>query len=735
MQNRPAPFPPESSANPFREEVFVDRPANLPGVGAIHEEAFDLVAEALGELQGERADPTGFGRLFLVRAAEAGAGKSHLVARIRDHFATTVPTFLLPFDPSRPTSWPVVLSSGLRQFSAPSELPGPGATAAPSTSLLDGFSSRFLARLVMEALWAGSLRARECPEDIARLAAEPTLLFSPESDSGMLDWLDRHAAELAASPGMGLPRRLGMGGGEVSFWARLFIDRSRRVEGALDRLRGLSNGEARERLLQLLRLATDDRAMLVVADHLDGFHRSETAGMEIAEILNGIRERVSRSVVLLCANDDLWASVFAERLPSAWRDRLDGETLVLPPLEPTLARDLVKWRLHRLALEEPAAAHFAARLAEKNHWSEGLPLSPRRALRQASALWTREGRRILEAPLPPAADPIPPLAVDDESAPPPRHRALDEASTPSRGHSAGLAPEGFTGERGAPLPIGSPEEDDAEILVAIESIIDDIRGSGKTVVSEAPGSRFGEETGSLEIQEAATGWTAPSQPPSAASEGRSSDRSSDLAPTLAPPLPRGFTPPTAPAVKAPPSPSPSLSARAAITRSLAEHEQALLSGGALLLDLDRVARFVRRVGSSHPALAQEEEHHPSSRSTCLRWRVRGHSVLTGFESPRNVSFWNQLLQRSLASNHLEKIAAFSHSSEPFDPALFSSFGFSPSVVRARVDIIEMNDRELAMIYASDQTLSDCPGSPEADLALQLVALHLDPLWRRIVRPL
>lgn len=64
---------------------------------------------------------------------------------------------------------------------------------------------------------------------------------------------------------------LGLGTAELGFSARVFVDLNLREEGALDRLRGLSNGEARERLLQLLRIATDYRPIMLVADELDGF--------------------------------------------------------------------------------------------------------------------------------------------------------------------------------------------------------------------------------------------------------------------------------------------------------------------------------------------------------------------------------------------------------------------------------------------------------------------------------
>ena len=164
---------------------------------------------------------------------------------------------------------------------------------------------------------------------------------------------------------------------------------------------------------------------------------------------------------------------------------------------------------------------------------------------------------------------------------------------------------------------------------------------------------------------------------------------------------------------------------------LKSREAALLKNADVKLDLEKVEKFIRKIGVQHPGLSQSEERFPSSRTVCVRWNVRGDSVLLGFESPQNVYFWNNLLQQSLASNRREKLAAFSHRTEAFDPGLFSSFGFSPAVAKEKIDVIEMNDRELAMIYAADSVISESENTDEAAAAAQLTIRYLDPLWRRI----
>jgi hypothetical protein len=763
--------------NPFLDDLFVDLPTNLPGAARVHQAAFARVLAAVESLLHsgeERSVSPGLGRLFLMTAPEAGYGKSHLVARLRDHLGAVASTLHLPFDRSRPATWPVALSSILRQLSSPSR------SRQPGVSMLEESSRFFLSRLVLAGLSEGAVKTRECPVDPGRVKAEFATLFSRDSDSKILAWVDKRAGELARGSDPEGMKRLGLGSGELAFWTRLFIDLNLREDGALDRLRGLSTGEARERLLQLLRITSDHRPAMLVADGLDGFHHSETAGMEIAEIVNGVRERVPCSVTLVCVNDDLWSSIFADRLPSAWRDRLDTEVVRLHAIGAAAAKDLVKFRFRRTRFSEANALRFADRLAELNHWDDAeSPLTPRRVLRQAGELWQREASDFLTAP----------AAVEEEYADiadEPLSNLTDKADffTELQREEPAVAPRAAVSHNPPPLPpaapampafaqaaprpvapppLRTPDHD----LAGIDSIINDIRGSGKTVTSEAPERNFAPDHIPVTPPAPAPVPVMPSAPapshddaaasmpaPAPAVEVPASATPSftiPSAPVTGPqrqPIPAsffsGFAPATAPASPSPSMTAPEMAAprsgslpltRAMLEQTLAHRERDLRAGPGLALDLDRIGRFIRTLGAKHPALAQQEERYPSSRTVCLRWTARGHSVLTGFESPRNAYFWNNLLQQSLASNRQEKIAAFSHPSEPFDSSLFSGFGFSPAVIRGRIDVIEMDDRELAMIYAADRTLRDYENTPDAEKAMQFITLHLDPLWRRMIQPL
>ncbi len=689
----------QATANPFLEDVFVDHPANLPGVGRIHHEAFSRVIGAVESLLGESGAPRamGIGRVFLVTAPNAGYGKSHLAARLRDHLGSITSSVVLPFDRSRPLAWPVALSSVLRQFA------GTNRSSNRTDSPLEEVSRFFLSRLVLEALANGPIKERECPEATGRLQTDFASLFSRDADSKILAWVDKRANDLTRSANPAFSHRRGIGPSELGFWTRVFVDLNLRDENALDRLRGLSNGEARERLVQLLRITSDYRPVMIIADGLDGFFASESAGMDIAEIINGIREKVPRSVTLVCLNDDVWGSVFEKRLPLAWLDRLTAETARLRPIPPGAASDLVKHRLKRTAISEEAAHRFTLRLSDDHLWGENdTELSPRAVLRQAAALWNHEAAEYLRAPGEDetfAAIVNAPLGKLTDKAD--FFTALMEDAAPAQAPSPSPAQKTLPA---VPAAGTTPFRMDGSDLAGIDSIISDIRGSGKTVVSEAPDRRAEVPADLLRTPLTSSAGGIKALPETTACHAGIQ--------------PRGTEP----------------LSRATLEEALAHREKEFLTGPALTLDLERLERFIRSVGSRHAALAQQEERYPGSRSVCLRWSARGQSVLTGFESPRNVYFWNHLLQQSLASNRREKIAAFSHHSEPFDPGLFANFGFSPAVISARVDVIEMDDRELAMLYAADITLRELASTPEAEKATQLITLHLDPLWRRMILP-
>ncbi|MEM7603660.1 MAG: hypothetical protein AAF357_19885, partial [Verrucomicrobiota bacterium] len=511
------------------------------------------------------------------------------------------------------------------------------------------------------------LKEGQCPVDDDTLRAEFSAAFTPGSE--LLSWTDHQSRDLARRAESNFLFALGLSANELGFWARLVIDFTLRGDDALNPLRGLSNGEARERTLQWLRIATFYRPSLIIADGLDGFFQSDSAGMKVAGILTGIRESVSRSITLLCINEDIWKSVFENRLPSAWLDRLTGETEKLRSISPEAAEELVQHRLKRTEMHETQRSRFVDKLKKNYLWIDSeTKLFPRSVIRQARELWETSAHDYLEEsgesdsneeiePLSSITDKVAFFEALANDRPLPSTSQAD----PEIRHGEELFPETAKAPESAPenpffAPPGSEKDPN---LVGIDSIIKDIRGSGKTVVSETanPIDTFAPPSLPKEKE-------LPSTYEAGLLKLRRNNGNEEHSPDT------GFTLPG----KEPLPLSPPPEKTADWLASLKAREAAQLKNPSLKLNLEQVESFIRNIGSRHPGLSQSEERFPSSRTVCVRWNVRGSSVLIGFESPQNVYFWNNLLQQSLSSNRKEKLAAFSHHTDRFDASLFSGFG-------------------------------------------------------------
>lgn len=382
------PFPESGAAelppsNPFLDDIFVDPPSEISVVESIHTEIVQLVTGSLSSLgEASVCRGAGAGRAILLMSPRAGYGKSHLLASLRISVGERATSFSLPFDPARPISWPVLLASLLRQGGH-----GKGPRSAWN-SQLDEIGQALLAEVVIHHRNAGLLQGADCPAGLADLDQSYSELLSRHSSSDWLDWMDQRAAELSRESSVDFMRCLGLSSAELSFWVRLFVDLNLRDESSLESLRGLSQGEARERCLQLLRISSLKRPVLLVADGLDGFYASETAGLEVATQLSAIREEVPRSLSLLCLNEDVWEAVFAHSLPSAWLDRISGEQVRLAGIDGRTAASIVRGRLRGRGLSERELEDFVRRLQEAHHWeSDKKSLYPRQVLRQARQMW------------------------------------------------------------------------------------------------------------------------------------------------------------------------------------------------------------------------------------------------------------------------------------------------------------------------------------------------------------
>ena len=64
-----------------------------------------------------------------------------------------------------------------------------------------------------------------------------------------------------------------------------------------------------------------------------------------------------------------------------------------------------------------------------------------------------------------------------------------------------------------------------------------------------------------------------------------------------------------------------------------------------------------------------------------------------------------------------------------------AMGADRETASRHLDIIEMNQGDLALLYASERLLSEAHQRGVLDRAIRLVAKRLDLFWRRLARPM
>lgn len=733
----------KASPNPFRDDVFASGITPLPGIMEIHADALSRCLKAFESLLSERGPATspwgGSGRTLLLAAPRAGYGKSHLIGRVRAVTENLIAPVALPFDPSRPVGWDSMLASISNQYRT-ARCP-----QHPGCSLFEETARYFQSQSVRHALERGLVDEKELPETEIALRVQFRDVFDPKSGNRMVSWLTKRSPEIMDAVAAPLGARWGLEFDDIVFWNRFFQDAVRPKSTAFEQFRTLSPAGARDRLTQFLRIASDCRPVAFIADHLDGFFGSDTAGMRIAEILTELRFTVPRSVTLLCLNEDLWASLFEGKIPSAWVDRLTGEATALREMSPTDAESLLTARLHAAGWSAADSDAWLSHHRDSCLESTGHDtLYPREVLRRAARAWDHDpltrGASRPSAPSRPATPmATPPLGRPAAPAAPQAHpldsvssffhnpaparplpprpttgnvfSAADEPPRPATPRSTPVTPPAPTAppppaattpappppaQPTPPAPRAGARVDDPSLaaraagidptrgLTNIEAIIAEIRGSGAKAVSETP---------------------APSEPP------------------------RPVTASAAPA-------TPASRESSDLERRLREIEASTVAqnaGRSPEWQPRRLEQLIRAVGRQFSAVGQTVEMIDDR--PCLLWSVKGSAIRIGFEAAEHFSFWSTLTDRIAKGAAPGKVVMFAHRAAPVSAQSLQAIGSDPDAAARLIDIIEMTDRDLNLLYASETFLAEAFQSGQGERATRLVAKRLDPFWRRLGQPL
>ena len=463
--------------NPFAADIFPDGESPTDAGLTLHHDAQERLEELVAQAAHEPANAVrhGNGRIILLKAPRAGYGKSYLLSRLQA--GTGSESFVLPleFDPEQPLSWKSLFDQVLTSLHEP--------TAEGAPTVLD-----LIARRTFAMVNAGMIRTSKVPceqpvEAAAALEARYAELFDfAKTDQPVALWFQEHFELLLPFSAPLLQAESGLSETAATLWLRALCGYAQAgAEGDPSRLATLrwaikqpeaaaatpSAGGMRflqatpendsfhkEKLGELCRLTAACRPLVVVLDHLDGFHRSSDKVLRLANFLSDWRRLAGRTRFVLSVNQDLWEQTFLKTLPSALEDRLTSSQITLGGISREAAEELIRLRLAAARVPEPVSVHFTHSLALPRYFAEeaGKLISPRAVLRYAAHAWHEHWK----SPAAPSGDPAIPVAKMRDMLDRLRERLAPQAPAAGLSTTATpvpLATNGYT--NGSPSPEAS----------------------------------------------------------------------------------------------------------------------------------------------------------------------------------------------------------------------------------------------------------------------------------------
>ncbi len=693
-------------SNPFGEDLF-SLGTSTPSVAEIHrDELTECLIGIEQTLVAHRDKSTVRGEVLSITAPSAGYGKSHLIGRVIDARQNSL--IVLSLTCAQKPSWPSLLAEVVDQLWI-------------NRRTLDRVAAHFLADIVTGAAQA---MLKPGPEQEAIREEFSESILSPIERHATLDWLNDHLDDLeTVKPAHRALTNIPYG--DLVSWMHYFSAALRAKRGDASGFAQLDDESARRTLLQLLQICSVERPVLMVIDHMDACYGQAEAGLDIARISVDISENVSNSVLILSLNYDLWRSIFASKVPSAFADRINNERLQLSALTPPEARALVSGRLEQLGIENALANKFASRVEAVCDWSRDLQLHPRKVLRQAAEFWRQHRKEyLLEQSF--AKNP-------SQTFPEPPAKTFSPYDTDrmSNYRSALDLPDAFNGQ---------------------SNVYPDRNSGLSATVEEVTHYRQPTSTSADKKQPKAGGPQPPRQ---------NTNSDPQMEHTGGAPSPKGngvTTHPKKP-FENPDAPSVRPSAGHFSTGALGPNPQIPITHGEgsttpiqgyfdkvldhylakkdrLGIDFPTIAKFIKTVGLDYPCLHQTEIDYGVQPGRLLKWQLPTHTIYIGLEPASHAEYYATAMKKMLRQpqgGH-GKIICFTNPDSPFDPNEFLDEGMGCGVVQKHFDFVELQPDELALIYTGAQIMSDAARNGCKGIALKLVLKRMAPLWRRLCQP-
>ena len=412
-------------SNPFKADIYPDGWPASGGNALMHRAEWD---QLLSMLERQRFSSGGTpeqpweGRVVLLKAPRAGFGKSHLLAALTEKVSKNTVVMAPVWEADRELRWTDLLGNCLA--TAHKREIGIG-----KLSQIDSLARQLFGLLNAELIRGKIVPCANPEAAISALQKRSLELFdlndprqavgkwfsdhferllpitsnllaknSAISQDAAVTWLRALCAYTQETPEAG-PGRL-----EQLRWALQQGDGAGRMSGGMQILTApkLDENFGRDRLVEFLRIASLDNPVLLVFDHLDAVHGQPLQTMRVASVICEFRRLLPRALIILSANQDIWAGSFQKYLPSAMEDRLAEEWIELRELNPEQGLQLLRWRLRSAGVSETESHAFLSTLAFP-HPDQPRSGPARTLLRHAARAWESWIHRPLPEPTAPHA--------------------------------------------------------------------------------------------------------------------------------------------------------------------------------------------------------------------------------------------------------------------------------------------------------------------------------------------
>lgn len=166
-----------------------------------------------------------------------------------------------------------------------------------------------------------------------------------------------------------------------------------------------------------------------------------------------------------------------------------------------------------------------------------------------------------------------------------------------------------------------------------------------------------------------------------------------------------------------------------------------------------IANVVRVAGKRFPVVTYDELELPGLGGRSLsRWRLQGAEMIFGLEDFTDERYWKtvtsfvvgRVAELTAAASQIGqpspqiKLLVFKGDMEAAPLAGLLQQDVIPSALRAHLDVVHLDSRSLASLYAMNQILTEtenAPGGGDLHGVMTSLAGELDFFWKRITRPL